>query len=188
MYRKSIVRNIVLIIMVLLFSFASITLDANALTHKYGYVDNDTNVSGYSNNSSMSTHCDNWGTYLYSGNNGDSRYRQSTTKACYEWVWGKSIYTSSSITWKAKVYLNNYSFTDSNAHYTIMKDSMDLISFCHFYINQNTAPSGYSVFSGTNYSPTISGGVFRPWYGYVQNSGLSGVGTGADTFYYEFSY
>ncbi len=59
-------------------------LSANATTLEV-YVDNDTNVTGYSNNSHTYTHYDGqWGTYLYTGNNGDSRLRQSTEKASYE--------------------------------------------------------------------------------------------------------
>lgn len=188
MFKKSFLKNTVLSLLVIVSCFFSMTLDASAVTQKSGYVDNDTNVSGYSNNSSTGTHCDDWGVYLYSGNYGDSRYRQSTTRKYYEWVWGHIVNTSSPVTWKAKVYLNNYSFTDPSAEYTVMRNSSQMIAFCNFNINQNIAPSGYSVFSGIESFLYISGGTFHPWYAHVRNSGISGVGTGADTFYYEFSY
>lgn len=154
-----------------------------------GYVDNDTNVSGYSNNSYTYTHYNGeWGTYLTTGNNGDSRLRRSTEKACYEWVWNSNIKKQNGFSWIAKVYLANSSFTDPSALYKIYYDSNMYIPFASFTLNQNLAPSGYSTFSGYRGLAATTGGYMCPWYACVQNSGTSGVGTGADTFYYEISY
>lgn len=163
------------------FSANAATLDA--------YVDNDTNVAGYSNNSHTYTHYSGeWGTYLYTGNNGDSRLRQSTEKASYEWVWNGSIETQGGIHWTAQVYLADSRFTDPAALYEIYKDTIEYIPFASFTINQNTAPNGYSTFSSYRGSPSVTGGFLHPWYACVTNSGRSGVGTGADTFHFRCNY
>ena len=155
-----------------------------------GIVDNDTSNPNYSNNSHTYTHYSGtWGIYLNSGLNGDSRLRQSTTPASYEWVWGGGISSQSSISWIIKIYLANNSFTDTGASYEVFEDSLQYIPFCTFNINQNLAPSGYSQFSGVESGPSMSGGYYlNPWYGLVTNSGLSGVGTGSDACYFLFTY
>ena len=161
---------------------------ANATTIA-GIVDNDTSNPYYSNYSNT-IHSFNgtWGTYLSNGYNNDSRLRQSITKGNYEWVWNANIYTTSSINWIAKVYLANASFTDPNAYYEIYEDTYITMPCHYFHLNQNLAPNGFSVFSGTMSPSPNYNGTLNPWFGLVQNSGISGVGTGADAFYFQFTY
>lgn len=167
---------------------SAIGLSTNAASLN-AYVDNDTNVAGYSNNSHTYTHYSGeWGTYLNTGNNGDSRLRQSTTKASYEWVWNGNISTQGGVHWTAEVYLADSRFTDPAAVYEIYKDSNMYIPFASFTINQNTAPSGYTTISNYKGSPSVTGGSLQPWYACVTNSGRSGVGTGADTFHFRCTY
>lgn len=177
------------------FIFSVVTISAASFTtvavSYSGEVDNDTSNPNFSNNSGMATHCyTEWGTYLNTGKNGDSRLRQSTTTANYEWVWNGGIYTLGYVNWVASIYLDNTSFTDPAALYRIYYDSSQNHPFAYFYLNQNTAPSGYSQDYGTNTGPHYPNDGFwlHPWYGLVQNSGYSGVGTGADAFNFMFTY
>ena len=108
-------------------------------------VDNDTSNSNYSNNSGRYTHYSGtWGSYLYSGYNGDARLRSSTTKGSYEWVWYGNHY-GSKFKMEVWVYLANNNFTDTAAKYNIFQDSNMFTSAYSFYINQNIAPSGFTA-------------------------------------------
>ena len=144
-------------------------------------VDNDTSNSNYSNNSGRYTHYSGtWGSYLYSGYNGDARLRSSTTKGSYEWVWYGNHY-GSKFKMEVWVYLANNNFTDTAAKYNIFQDSNMFTSAYSFYINQNIAPSGFTAKDKTK-TTAITNGQLHPWYATVTNSGNSNVGTGADDF------
>lgn len=153
-----------------------------------GEVDNDTSNPNFSNNSGMATHCyTEWGTYLNTGKNGDSRLRQSTTTANYEWVWNGSMIVTSTLNMSLNIYLNNTSFNDTHALYRIYNDTSDYNHpIDYFYLNQDTAVPGYNlVYRQCTPQP---GTLYRPWYALVQNSGYGGVGTGADAFNFMFTY
>ena len=181
-------KRFVTTLVVAAFAIQTIAFSASATT-KFGEVDNDTSNRNFSNNSNTYTHYSGvWGTYLYSGKNGDSRLRQSTTQAAYEWVWNANINTTGILDWTMGVYLANASFTDTAAYYKVFMDSNIYTPVLSFYLNQNIAPSGYSYISGTKYGPSVNGGNLHPWYGLVYNSGLSNVGTGADAFNFMFDY
>lgn len=173
------------------FIFSVVTISAASFTtvaiSYSGEVDNDTSNPNFSNNSGMATHCNTeWGTYLYSGQNGDSRLRQSTTKANYEWVWNGLMFADSTLDISLYIYINNSSFTDTNALYRIYTDlSYTNYPIVEFNLNQNTAYPGYNYVHKTC---TPVGTIYRPWYALVQNSGISGVGTGADAFNFMFTF
>lgn len=135
-------------------------------------IDNDTNVSGYSNRYS--------GSWQYIRNsascyNKDARMASSSSQGnCYFWTFNNYVGSANGYTsCQLSVYLNHASFTDTKASYNIETTVAQSSNVSVGTLNQNTAPGGWYVFNSRSFRGQIK--EFN-----VYASGNSGQYTGAD--------
>lgn len=156
----------------LITNFTSATVNAASVTKT---IDNDTNVSGYSNYNGNSAFSYITASYLY---NGDARIASSSSSNnYYEWHYPSIFAEKTSCTCKVQAYLNHSNFTDTSASYYV--GLAQTMAYRVGSINQNTAPSGWTSIS-RNFSSVPEGNFFSSTYASVHASGASGKYTGAD--------
>lgn len=149
-------------------------------------IDNDPIATGYSGQYANMSYYNG----LVSSYNNDMRLSNSTS-AYYMWRYPMISTDVSNCTVSLNIYLDNYNFTDTYAHYTIMTYPIEGEGAGYFqtigYINQEIAPSGWSTISKNvstqpGYNSIASSSVC------VEKSTASGRQMGADAIQVTISY
>lgn len=154
-------------------------LNSFAVTYQQRFIDNDTIADGYSNSGAISYYSYITGDNLY---NRDARLTYSNSSSNnYSWCFGTHNirdWVSTERKVKLKVYLNDARFTDPHASYCVEHGSFGNSAFIG-ELNQNTAPSGWSVLNQTIRSEGAAGGFLLQAV-HLNPYGYSQYGTGAD--------
>ena len=151
----------------------------SASTSTPRFIDNDSNVSGYSNNrTGFSEYMS-----LSSLYNGDARIQSPCNSGSYYYYNFPNVQvTANSLSVQVKAYLNHSRFNDPEANYYVCVNTDDV----YYYIGkinqdiaiscwnpiQRSVPNGYKL-NGRYYIDSC----------YVKSSGTSGCSTGADAVY-----
>lgn len=138
-------------------------------------IDNDSIASGYGNENDNNAYSYITADYLY---NGDARIASSSSSnSYYSWTYPSMSAADKTCTCKVQAYLKHADFTDTSAAYYVNLSQYTSIRIG--YINQNTAPSGWSSVTRSNI-PVPGVTFYASEYASVKPSGGSGKHTGAD--------
>ncbi len=142
------------------------------------FIDNDTNVSGYSNSRTG------FSEYMSSSSlyNGDARIQSSGSNSYYYYNFPSVTVSANAPTIQVKAYLNHSRFTDNQAKYYVCVN-IDDVYVNIGTINQNTATSGWNPIQKSISSGHKRSGVYYIDSSFVQTSGNSGYSTGTDAVY-----
>lgn len=135
-------------------------------------IDNDSIASGYGN-------INNGFSYITSSSlyNGDARIADSNSSYSYYWTYPAISFSAPSCNIVVQAYLNHASFTDIAAMYTVAV--CQNAGYNIATINQNVAPSGWSLIRKNNLTSLDMAYYFSSSYAHVVPSGRGGQ-TGAD--------
>lgn len=163
-------------------------ISASAATVTSTEVDNDTGISGCSNSDPTGVF---WLYYDSGCKYGEARITNATNySGQYKWNFpsigfgGESNSATYRLTTRTYVYLNSSTFTDTGARYKIRISGYETSVGS---LNQNTAPSGWSVITYNTMSPNANGAFWCNSIS-VLPSGHSNQVTGADSVYESITY
>ena len=168
---------------ILIYSITAIQV--SAITSTPRFIDNDTNVSGYSNSRYGFSEYMSSSSLYYS----DARIQNSNNSSySYHYHFPTVSTTKDNISVEIKAYLNHSRFTDPRAEY-YASVNIDDVYYKIGTINQNSANAGWNYVNTRSFSKNYKiQGAFVVNEAYVCPSGSSGYETGADAVYVTPSY